>query len=282
MLRMPLRLTIASLALCLVSSLLVGCPGDDVPPAQVPILDPEPAGSPTAIAEGRLTCLGNNAPAPPIGLNLTLPGYTRALADPTNASGSQPAASVEAFDATGTLGTTFASTTDGRVALAVPIDMTGFQGWVKVTATGFVPVSLYTSRPYTSNSVSGWAWLPTMAEVTEQATMAGKTITSGQGILVGAVHDCDVFGVSNAVIRYAGRTDGVVYYMDFEPSTALTFTSASGRFAVPNVAPGPVTVEAFGRVTAGGPLTLLSRAEVTVTANEITAVDLQPRVAVER
>lgn len=279
MLHTPLRLTLSSLAL---TALLAGCPEDVPPVGEAPILEPEPAGAPIAIADGRLSCLGNNAPTPPAGRNLTLPGYTRALADPGNTTGAQPPASVEAFDSMGSLATAFASTSDGRVAVTVPIEATGFDGWVRVTAAGFVPTSLYSSRPYTSDAVAGWAWMPTPAEVTEHATMAGTAVTPGQGTLVGAVHDCDVFGVANAVIRYAGRTDGVVYYDGFAPSSALTFTAVSGRFAVANVPPGPVTVEAFGRLTAAGPLTLLSRADVTVTADEITAVDLQPRVAVER
>ncbi len=280
MLRMPLRLTIGSLA---ITTLLAGCPDDGPgPQPEAPILDPEPAGSPTALAEGRLSCLGNNAPPAPIGLNLTLPGYARALADPGNAMGATPSTNVEAFDATGSLGNSFASSSDGRIAFIVPVDRTGFRGWVRATAIGLVPTTLYSSRPYTTSETAGWVWLPTAAELTTHATMAGKTIMPGQGILVGAVHDCDVFGVANAVIRYAGRTEGVTYYDGFAPSTALTFTGASGRFAVANVAPGPVTVEAFGRVVAGGPLRLLSRAEVTVTADEVTAVDLQPRVAVDR
>ena len=45
---------------------LAGC-GPEEPPIEVPILTPEPAGAPTALAQGRLTCLGNNeAPVPNI------------------------------------------------------------------------------------------------------------------------------------------------------------------------------------------------------------------------
>jgi hypothetical protein len=66
------------------------------------------------------------------------------------------------------------------------------------------------------------------------------------------------------------------------PNTPQRLTAASGRFAVANVAPGPIAAEAFGRPTAVGALTLLSLAEVTVVADEVTSVDLQPRVLVER
>ena len=276
--RSPIRIALTSLALC---AILSGCPGPG-PAAEVPILDPEPASAPTEIADGFLACLGNNAPMPATVTDLLLPGYTRALADPGNALGVQPAATLEAFDATGSRGTAVATPLDGRVVLSVSVGPAGFDGWVRATADGLVPTSLYSSRAYTRNIVSGWVWMPTPAEMTDQATTAGVTLTPGQGTLVGAVHDCDVFGIANAVIRYGDRIDGVVYYEGFAPDPALTFTGASGRFAVANLAPGPITVEAFGRLEASGPLVLLSRAEVTIVADEITSVDLQPRVDVER
>ena len=56
----------------------------------------------------------------------------------------------------------------------------------------------------------------------------------------------------------------------------------SGRFAIPNVDAGPLTVQAFGRLMPGEPLLLLGRADVTVSADAITAVDLQPRAGAER
>jgi hypothetical protein len=61
-----------------------------------------------------------------------------------------------------------------------------------------------------------------------------------------------------------------------------TFTSVSGRFAIANVAPGTVTVEAFGRRAVGEPLELLSRADVEVVADEITAIDMSPRLGADR
>lgn len=267
--------------LALLAPMLGGCPGPATPAAP-PVLDPEPAGAPTDPADGRFVCLGDNAPRPATPGDLLLAGYVRTLADPTNASGAQPEAEVEAFDASGSLGSSMSATMDGRVVLTVPTDEAGFAGHVRVTAPGLVPTSLYSSRAYTGSVVNGWVWLPTPEEADAQAASVGETLAAGQGTLVGTVHDCDVFGVANAVIRYAGRTDGVVYYEGFAPDTSLSYTGASGRFAVANVPPGEVTVEAFGRLEPGGPLTLLSRAEVTVTADEVTSVDLEPRVGVER
>ena len=276
------RLLIAAAAVVATSSLLAGCPGGDDPNVPAETLDPEPAGAPTELAEGRLSCLGKNKKPPPDGTNLVLPGWARMLSDPTNTSGAQPEAQAEAFDADGvSLGTGFSNTGNGRTAISVPIRSAGFEGHVRVTADGYLPTALYSSHPYTSTAVAGWVWMATPDEVAMHATTAGVTVEAGKGILAGAVHDCDVFGVANAVIRHGDSTDGVIYYEGFAPGTG-TFTAANGRFVIPNVDPGPVTVAAFGRVEAGGPLLLLSSADAVVTADEITMVDLQPRASVER
>jgi hypothetical protein len=275
----PTRLMLLPLAV------LAGCPnGDDDP--NVPILEPEPAGAPTALADGRLTCLGDNAPDPAVGPVLGLPGWVRTYADPTNSGGVQPAAQVEAFDENGlSIGAAFADTGNGRVSVTVPVRAEGFGGSVLVTATGFIPTRFFTSRPVTGTEAAGWAWLVTEAERDQLAVDAGVVLDPAQGIVVGAIHDCDVFGVGATVIRIGGATgstDGVVYFDAFAPVPGDTFTAASGRFARANVTPGPVTVEAFGRTEPGGPLELLGRADVNVAVGEITAVDLQPRVGVDR
>jgi len=73
-----------------------------------------------------------------------------------------------------------------------------------------------------------------------------------------------------------GSNEGVVYVEGFDLAPERSFTTDTGRFVVPNVPPGPVQVEAYGRLEDGGPLVLLSRIEATVEAGRITAVDLQP------
>ncbi len=156
--RLP-RFTICSLTLSTLPS--ASCGGS--PPAEGPILETEPPGAPVNVAEGRLSCLGNNTPTPTILRELTLPGYVRALADAANLSGSQPEPEVEAFDSTGSLGSAIATTGDGRVAFAVPIEETGFLGWIRVSGAGFVPSSLYSSRPHTSTAVAGWVLQPRLS-----------------------------------------------------------------------------------------------------------------------
>ena len=270
---------------------LAACPADDdddsVP---VPILEPEPADAPTAVADGldpddrsTLSCAGDNSPDPPDGSSLALVGWVRALADPANAAHATPAAEAEAFDENGeSLGSAFSDTGNGRVAVTIPIRESGFVGSVVVAAETYLEQRFSSSRPVTNTAAAGWTWLVTQDEIDALAAETAVDVDPAKGIVVGAVHDCDVFGVANAVVRVGNETAGVVYFDAFSAAPALTFTADSGRFAVPNVDPGTVVVEAYGRSEAGGPLELLSRAEVIVSAGMVTAVDLQPRVGATR
>lgn len=272
--------------LCSLSLLVAaGCSDSPASPDAAPdveILTPEPPGAPTETAEGRLTCLGNNAPLPPEGSVIELTGYVRTFADPP-ASSAPPAATIEAFTATGTsLGTGFADPSkDGRVALSVPIQDEGFAGYVMITQTGFADYRFQTNRNVTRTEANGWTWLLTPAELDAAATTLGTTIDANRGQLIGTVHDCDNFGVRYAVVTVAGETDGVVYTDTFVVNSSRTFSDASGRFVMANVSPGPVVVKAYGRLTAGGPLTLLASIQTGVEAGKVTAVALQPRAGAD-
>jgi|GEM_PF-5797944 len=275
-----------STILCSLSMLVaVGCSDSPASPDAAPdveILTPEPTGAPTQVAEGRLTCLGNNAPQPPAGSVIELTGYVRTFSDPP-ATSAPPAATIEAFTTSGTsLGTGFADPAkDGRVALSVAIQDQGFVGYVMITQTGFVDYRFQTNRGVTQTEANGWTWLLTSAELDAAATTLGTTVDANSGQLIGTVHDCDNFGVRYAVVTVAGETNGVVYTDTFDVNPSRSFSDASGRFVMANVAPGPVVVKAYGRLTAGGPLTLLSSIQTAVEAGKITAVALQPRVGTD-
>ncbi len=258
------------------------------------ILQPEPAGAPTQKADGRLTCLGDNAPSPPSGGGLELVGYVRTLADPdaTQPAAAQLPAQVEAFDSDDTsLGVAFADRNKvGRAAVGVPITSTGFVGYTVTTCTtaftdpcpdDYIPWRMHVSRPVTDTTFAGWTWLTTQAEADTRAAALGITLDPAAGILVGVIHDCDGFGVENAVIEIDGSTSGLYFVEGFDvvEIDTRTFTSSTGRFLMPNRAPGPVDVKAFGRLAAGGPLTLLSSVRGVIEAGRMTALALQPRVA---
>lgn len=295
--RAPLTFTRA-LTLALLAPWLSACPsGDDDDGAPVPILSPEPAGAPDEAADGldedgrtTLGCLGHNVPAPPEVGHLTLPGWIRSFADPANVRETPPDGAAVAYDEAGVwIASAASDSVSGRVAVGVPIGEAGFIGRVVVKAPGFVDQSFVSSRPITNVARAGWSWLVSPTEVDDLATAAAVELDPAQGIVVGAVHDCRGFGVANAVIRVGDRTDGVVFFAEdagppvsFPLAPDRTFTTVTGRFAVPNVAPGVVTVEAFGRREPGGPLELLSRADVEVFPAIITAVALEPRMGVER
>lgn len=265
-------------------ALACGDPEPVGPGAKVETLVPEPAGAPTAAADGRLGCLGDNAPKPVSGSTIELLGWVRALSD-RDAMQTPPQGRVTAYTAGGgMLGETFVDRgKKGRVTLSVPIQSTGFTGHIVVssTAAGFLDYRFSTSRAVTSPTLAAWAWLTTPAEADAKGTAVGVTRDPNKGILYGGVLDCDAFGVANAVVQVNGSTDGVLYVEGFEPSASATFTTSAGRFVAANVSPGKVTIKAFARPEAGGELELLSSIDATVEAQKITAVALEPRVGIK-
>lgn len=274
--------TMSKLAVSAVITAALGCggggePGADAAPP-VETLVPEPAGAPTATADGRLSCLGRNEPDPPSGNAIELTGYVRVLDDPT-AAAEPPQATVTAFSEGGAeLGTAFSDATkSGRVAVTVPVSQDGFTGYVVASMEGLLDARFFSSLPITTTEISGWAWLATQAEVDALAAELGVTLEPGKAIVIGAVHDCDTFGVANAVVQINGSTDGIYYVSGFSPAAGDTFTTASGRFVAPNVDPGQVVIKAFGRLEAAGPLTLLSSIRIDAAAQGVMQVDLQPR-----
>jgi hypothetical protein len=255
---------------------------DDTGTGEAEVLDPEPAGAPTAVADGRLTCLGNNEPDPASSGALELTGYVRTFADP-NADDPPPAATVEIYDGDGTLlETGFAdSEKDGRVAISVPVRPAGFTGSVVVSEPGYLDWRFTTSLAITGSSVNGWAWLLTETELADQAANAGVDIS--EGVLIGAVHDCDGFGVANAVVVVDGdaEPEDLTYFDGFDASGGGTYTGPSGRFAVPFEANGSVTIKAFARLESGGPLVLLSTVTTAVSEGMVSSVSLEPRAGLQ-
>lgn len=279
------RVPIPLLALLVTTGADCQSADDDTAVEEPEILDPEPPGAPEGMVDGRLTCLGDNASPPAVSTTLELTGWVRRWADP-EAEEEPPATQVEAFSPSGTsLGVAFTNPSpgqDGRVAVTVPITSDGFSGYVMITHDGYVPVRFHNSRPVTNTDFSGWIWLATQDEIEQVAAGLGLEIEAGTGILVGASHDCDAFGMSNVVVQVDGSTDGIYYVEGWDPVASRTFSAPSGRFALPNLPPGPFTVKAFGRLELGGPLVLLSRVDGEIVADTITEVALEPRVGVER
>ncbi len=268
--------------------LLAGCPSvddDDTAEEDPEILDPEPPGAPTAMVDGRITCVGDNEPPDPSAATLELTGWVRTWDDP-EAEGLPPSFEVEAFSPSGSsLGAAFTNPNpgqDGRVAVTVPVTDDGFVGHVMITAEGYVPVRFHNSLPITNTDFGGWVWAITAEEVQDVADDLGVVLEADTGILVGAIHDCDSFGMSNGVVVVDDSAEGVYYVEGWDPVDSRSFSAPSGRFALPNLAPGPVTVKAFGRLEAGGPLTLLSRVDGQIVADVITQVALEPRAGVTR
>lgn len=284
--------------LALVLATLAGCPGNGggEPDAEpVEILDPEPAGAPTGtvqVSTPALSCLGKPVDAPTTSA-VELPGYVRLLSDPT-ALAAPPAAQVDAYTAGGELlNTGFADPTkQGRIAVPVSFTGDGFDGYVVVTQTGYLDYRFQTNRAVNVPQVNGYAWLMTSGDVDTWEGTLGVSQLDTNGILLGSVFDCEAFPLENVVITIEGDASGV-YYPDgptpsacptgvtcaqpFANAAGATYSNGTGRFFAANQPPGNITVKAFGRLTSGGPLTLLASIDTVITADAITAVALQPR-----
>lgn len=279
------------LVMSLLLAAAIGCEGcpptddDDTVQEDPEILDPEPPGAPVEMVDGRISCVGDNEPAEPAAASLELTGWVRTWNDP-EADDLPPSFEVEALSPSGSsLGTAFSNPNpgqDGRVAVTVPVTDAGFIGHVMITADGYVPVRFHNSLPITNTDFGGWVWAVTQEDVDQIAADAGVTLEADTGILVGAIHDCDSFGMANGVVVVDDSAEGVYYVEGWDPVEERGYSAPSGRFALPNLAPGPVTVKAFGRLEAGGPLTLLSRVDGDIVADVITQVALEPRAGVER
>jgi len=107
----------------------------------------------------------------------------------------------------------------------------------------------------------------------------------GTGILVGAVHNCDAFGLGNAIVLVNGSPEPV-YYVEFwtiMDRSERTFThqgdvsqELGGRFVVPNLQPGEVEVAAYARIEEGGPLVCIGKLTTEIEAGTISAVAIEP------
>ncbi len=235
------------------------------------------AKTPAAVAEGRLDCHRRNDPGHALSNAIELNGYVRVLADPT-AKKQPPAAKVAVFSKAGAeLGEAFSDPSKaGRISVSVPVTSDGFSGHAIISHKGYLDTRLESSRPIISGDLAGWVWMATKAEVDTRAAKLSLKAEAGKGLLTGSVHDCDLFGVSNAVVTVDGKGDATRYTEGFELSADRGWTSEAGRFAVAALPPGKALVQAWGKLKDGGPLVLLSTREVTIVADAITSVDLQP------
>ncbi len=106
-----------------------------------------------------------------------------------------------------------------------------------------------------------------------QAAIGGP-ITAGNGALAGEVHDCGDVRLQNAIVDIDQPKKILSYFTSNEatplPDLAATGTSSLGIYAALDVAPGPVTVAAIGKI--GEKLTTLGHYRARVFPNAVTIV----------
>ncbi len=235
-----------------------------------------PADAPTDAHNGDadLTCLGKDRKGK-ANAGVTLTGYARSLADP-DADGDAPEGQVTAVD---TDGNEFSGpidvSKDGRVAVYVATGDEGFGGHAVVTSAGFLDWRFQSTNKVINSDYNGWAFLVTEQERDDAATGAGITLDLNKGVLVGSVHDCVAFGISNAIVEVNGEFANTAYITGFGIDSAKTFTGSSGRFAVPNLS-GTVEVRAWARLESGGDFTLIAEDEISIDVAAINALSLDP------
>ena len=106
-----------------------------------------------------------------------------------------------------------------------------------------------------------------------QAAIGGP-ITAGNGALAGEVHDCGDVRLQNAIVAIDKPKKILTYFTSNEahplPDLNATGTSILGIYAALDVAPGPVTVAAVGKVD--GKLVTLGHYRARVFPNSVSIV----------
>jgi hypothetical protein len=102
----------------------------------------------------------------------------------------------------------------------------------------------------------------------------GGPISAGNGALAGEVHDCGDVRLENAVVAIDRPKKILTYFSSNEadpiPKLDATGTSILGLYAALDVAPGPVTVAAVGKVS--GKVTTLGHYRARVFPNSVSIV----------
>ena len=116
-------------------------------------------------------------------------------------------------------------------------------------------------------------------------TAIGRTLTPGNGVVAGEVHDCssamfpDGVRLSGASVDVSSPRDGVGYFTDVEdaplpdPGRTAEGTSSLGLYAAYDIKPGPIRVSATGVVK--GELVTLGYYDVRIFPDAVTGVTLR-------
>ncbi len=144
----------------------------------------------------------------------------------------------------------------GEVTLPLPTFGGGFQGCFEVRADGFTPALWYPGRPIIADeALLAVAILPP-AELEGYASALGAKTDPTRGQLTYVTRDCLFSPASDLTIAADAGAGSFVAYLVSGTPTRMGPTDATGRGAVVNAMPGPITViarrggEERGRITA--------------------------------
>ena len=152
--------------------------------------------------------------------------------------------------------------------------------------------TLYDYNIYIPNAqVSGGTWTHDVRVINVgdysliPTTAIGRTLTPGNGVVAGEIHDCasamfpDGVRLSGASVDVSSPREGVGYFTDVEDAPlpdndrSTLGTSALGLYAAYDIKPGPIRVAATGVV--GGQLVTLGYYDVRIFPDAVTGVTLR-------
>jgi len=214
--------------------------------------------------DARFACLGQTLPttAPPA---IAVTGRVTDIVTHNPVSN----ASVFAFR-TGDTTTVAADTssTPGDYIVSIPTGGTPLDGYLRVSASGFMSSYAYPAQPLRADTVNDIVMI-TPTEFSLLAAAASITPQAGKGFIGIVVKDCTGAPISGATVT-TNPAGTVLYNVVGVPSSSASSTAADGIGYIANVTAGDVVV----RATASGHT--LRQHTVNARADAITLTEIRP------
>ena len=168
-------------------------------------------------------------------------------------------------------------TTDanGSITLTAPGGDVGFEGYVRVSASGHVTSSFFFPKPITTSPAKpGTFYLVAEDTLAQLAGLVGDTLDPTRGHFAVTTLDCgDQHAAGLTIAADDADAKSGTYYVDGKlPSKTATRTDASGAIALLNLPVGPVTLTSTLDVTKE----TIGTFAAFVRAGEVSQITLPP------
>lgn len=160
----------------------------------------------------------------------------------------------------------------GAVKLVLPTFGLGFRGCFQLTASGYLDTLWYPGRPLTRDEAILRVPMVTQGEMDAYGVGLGAPILRTHGQILIATRDCIVAPASGITLEAMAGPESFAGYLRGGDTIRTGTTDGTGRGAIVNASPGPVTV--IGRNTFGE----FGRATVRARPGWMTGLFLFPNV----